>query len=85
MENARDRRCTWVDPSTPLGIERRCDQPAHWQQPSQDGEVWADLCDKHADELNDSIESHNAEPDVKLILRNWVRAGGGAKKMAGRM
>ena len=68
-------RCTWVDGRI------RCPLPAMSPQKAKDGEVWANLCSAHNKELDASI----GKLDASVILRNWVRGGGGAKKMAARM
>jgi hypothetical protein len=63
--------CTWVG----------CRLGARNPQIAKDGEVWANLCDSHDAALSKTIKEFN----VKAVLRDWVRAGGGAKKMAARM
>ena len=68
-------KCTWVDGKT------RCPLPAVSPQKAKDGEIWANLCSTHNKELDASIGDLGAP----AILRAWVRAGGGAKKMAARM
>jgi hypothetical protein len=62
--------CTWVD----------CKKTAKVPEVASDGEVWANLCDEHHNELEEAIGC--LEP--KKLLRAWVRASGGAKKMASR-
>ena len=66
-----DTRCTWVD----------CEERAEHPQVATDGEVWANLCAKHAKDLAESITEQN----IPRLLSNWTKAGGGAKKMAERM
>ena len=43
--------------------------------------IWADLCTTH----NNEFERAMAGPDVKVILRSWVKAQGGAAKAAERV
>jgi hypothetical protein len=62
-------QCTWVD----------CPEVAAHPQIGQDGKEWANLCDVHAKELDDSLL------DPKAVLRCWVRASGGPKVMAEKM
>ena len=62
--------CTWVG----------CTRIAKFPQTTKDGEVWANLCAEHAKELESGLTA-----TAPIILRNWVRAGGGAEKMAARM
>lgn len=75
-------QCTWCDP-VKGGEQNRCPKMAQYKQISKDGIQWAHLCEEHADELHDAMEQ--PELDVKLMLRNWVRAGGGSKVMSERM
>jgi hypothetical protein len=79
------RRCTWQDPP-----DRRCPNEATKPQVGTTGEQWADLCEHHAVELDASIACVNAQDykpvrDIRNMMRCWVSAGGGAKKMAKRM
>ena len=67
--------CTWVDDAV------RCRGRAIHPITAKDGEVWARLCDEH----NAAVDKAIQDIDGKAILRCWVRAGGGAKKMAARM
>jgi hypothetical protein len=58
--------CTWKD----------CNEEATYPQFDNKAKVWADLCEKHHVELDKSIGG-----DPKVMLRAWVLASGGAKKM----
>lgn len=70
-------RCTWQDPP-----DKQCERLAAIDHVSKDGETWARLCKEHDKELTDS----QADPiNVPLMLRCWVRAGGGHKIMAARL
>ena len=60
--------CTWKD----------CGKEATTPQISKDGSQWANLCDEHEKIVSEGYASLNP----KLILKNWVLAHGGAKKMA---
>jgi hypothetical protein len=62
--------CTW----------KGCGVEATVPQVGTDGHTWAFLCAAHNEELNASID-HGA----KAMLRCWVLASGGAKKMAESM
>lgn len=64
-------KCTWVD----------CQNEAAHPQIAKDGEQWANLCDEHNSRIDEGFKSL----DAKTLLGNWVKAGGGAKKMADRM
>ncbi len=69
--------CTWVD----------CQEPAAHDQVAGDGEVWARLCEKHHAEFEtvaDRFLKEGGAENAGAMLRVWVRAGGGAKKMAER-
>ncbi len=59
--------CTWVD----------CPNEATKPQIGERGQ-WANLCDQHDAELQDAI----ANFDARKLLSRWVKASGGAKKMA---
>lgn len=72
-----DIQCTWQDPP-----ERRCERLAAIDHIEQDGEVWARLCKEHDKEL---VDSQSDPINVPLMLRCWVRAGGGHQKMAARL
>jgi len=62
-------QCTWKD----------CKEKATNPQIAKDGEQWANLCDKHHKQLDVSISK-----DAKVMLSVWIKAGGGAEKMANR-
>lgn len=61
-------QCTWKD----------CNGEASHPQHDRDGRQWANLCDEHHKELDDACLAL----DVKKMMRAWVLASGGAKKMA---
>ncbi len=72
-------QCTWADPPN----NNRCTLDGIHTHRSKDGSIWATLCQSHHVELESATES---EPlDVKLMLRNWVRASGGSSVMAAKM
>lgn len=75
-------QCTWQDPP-----DTRCTREATHPQTAEGGEVWANLCDEHAKQLDASVNGLIVEDNHNpaAVLRAWVRASGGAKKMAGRM
>jgi hypothetical protein len=64
-------QCTWKD----------CEAEAEVPQIGRGGNVWGSLCQPHAIELDTAITSGS----VPAILRSWVLASGGAKKMAGSL
>lgn len=72
-----DIKCTWQDPPDKL-----CERLAAIDHTTQDGEVWARLCKEHDKEL---VDSQSDPINVPLMLRCWVRAGGGHQKMAARL
>ena len=63
--------CTWAD----------CSKEAAHQHLDKDGKEWCNLCDDHHNKLELGMDS----ADVKIILSNWVKAQGGAKKATERM
>lgn len=63
--------CTWKD----------CDGIAAFSQYDKNGKEWANLCDEHNEELDAAVE----DPSPKAILRAWVLASGGAKKITDDM
>lgn len=65
-------KCTWVD----------CKADATKPQTGKNGEVWANLCESHHQELESSLVT---PLNPKLMLQCWVRASGGAKVMARKM
>lgn len=65
------RQCTWVE----------CKKEAKHEQKGRGGKVWAYLCEEH----NNELEAALAAEDVKKLLSSWVKASGGAKKMAETM
>lgn len=68
--------CTWQDPP-----DKNCTNEAKHPWRTQDGrELWAHLCTIHHNELTAGV----ASPDVRMMLRCWVRAGGGPKVMTAR-
>jgi hypothetical protein len=65
--------CTWAD----------CTNPAIKKQVAEDGEVWANLCNEHAFQMDQSLNEIATNP--AKMLGAWVKAQGGSKKAAGRM
>lgn len=63
--------CTWKD----------CDKPAEHSQIANDGEQWANLCQQHHAEMEDSISAL----DARRTLSNWIKANGGAAAMSKRV
>jgi len=63
-------KCTWEG----------CDRPARNEQIARDGQVWADLCNEHAEEIDDILDQESG-----AILKKWVKAQGGSKKAASRL
>ena len=61
-------KCTWVD----------CINTATKPQLNEQGNQWANLCDEHHEQIQKAIE----ELDVKALVSAWVKASGGAKKLA---
>jgi hypothetical protein len=47
-------------------------------QLDRDGNQWAHLCEKHHKLLDGAV----SKPDAKLLMAYWIKASGGAKKMA---
>ena len=68
-------RCTWKA----MG-EARCPETATHPQSGTGGQVWANLCEAHHQEMDASVGV-----DAKTMLRNWLRAQGGAEAAAKRM
>lgn len=64
-------QCTWKD----------CKYTACHPQKRKDGAVWANLCEEHNKVLTDAVTDRN----VKKLLGAWVKASGGAKKLAEKM
>jgi hypothetical protein len=60
-------KCTWKD----------CKLEATHSQLDNNGKEWANLCDTHHKELDDSLN----ELSPKKILRSWILASGGSHKM----
>ena len=67
--------CTWLE----KGV--RCEEQAEYPQHDRARREWANLCGSHAAKLTDAILS----PDLRNLLAAWVKASGGAKKLAGSM
>ena len=61
--------CTW----------KHCKKIAIHSQVNKNKKEWSNLCNEHHNELEKSISSL----DPKTVLRAWVLASGGAKKLAG--
>lgn len=70
--------CTWVG----------CSAEATHPLVAKDGEEWANLCEAHWAEHEEGVKAA-LDPGgldaIKRITSNWVKAGGGPKKMAARM
>ena len=64
------KKCTWVD----------CPNNATTPQTDKDGKEWANLCDAHAKELEESVAA-----SIPKMMSAWVKAQGGAKKATARM
>jgi len=58
--------CTWKD----------CNKKGKFSQLDKNGNEWANLCEEHNRELDESIGL-----DFKKMLSSWIKASGGAKKM----
>jgi hypothetical protein len=58
-----------------------CDREATIPQVAKDGEVWANFCKEHEDQINKSIDTG----DVRALMRDWVKGQGGAKAAADRV
>lgn len=65
------KACTW----------KGCAEEACRRQIGKDGREWADLCAPHDVEL----KAAQGSSDVKVILKSWILAQGGAEKAAERM
>lgn len=63
--------CTWVG----------CSATASVVVKDRNGKPWANLCKAHDDQMN----KHITDGDVRGILSDWVKAGGGAEKLAERL
>lgn len=70
--------CTWLDKK-----DGKCTAEATTPQINNDGAEWANLCPKHAVELEHAIEHIADEP--MLILGCWLAAEGGPAVAAQRM
>lgn len=71
--------CTWQEK------DRRCEAEATHPQRSNDGSVWANLCSEHHSLLESAMPGKETEGDPRKMLAYWVKANGGAKKMAASM
>lgn len=63
-------KCTWKD----------CKEKGVYNQIDNNGDIWAILCVKHNQELENSIGDH-----PRKMLRAWVLAQGGADKAVERI
>lgn len=68
-------QCTWKD----------CATEGTHAHTRNDGSTWATLCDKHHAELEAACPAKGKEFSPKAMLRAWVLANGGAKKLAESM
>jgi hypothetical protein len=64
-------QCTWVD----------CKETANHIQKSQNGDVWAKLCEAHHFKLEDAIRY----ADNGVLMSRYIKASGGAKVLAKTM
>ena len=64
--------CTWLSNGEPCPA-----QPTHPYH-DKSGRVWANLCGIHSLTLDTAL----ASPNPKLLLSAWVKASGGAAKLA---
>ncbi len=67
-------KCTWVD----------CRLDAAHPQVAEDGEQWANLCEDHNKELEESLDLA-VSGNIKKMISSWIKAQGGSKKAAARM
>lgn len=65
--------CTWHEKDS-----GRCTSIATHPQLDKLGYTWANLCGVHDNALQGAIK----DPDVRKMLSAWVKASGGAKKLA---
>lgn len=63
--------CTWED----------CLNEGEYKQIGMDGDTWAVLCKEH----NEIMDGSLTDLKPKLVISNWIKAQGGAKKAAERM
>lgn len=70
-------RCTWQENET-IG---RCAGASAQVLRSEDGQPWAALCAQHYAEHEAAL----AAQEPRAILRCWVKASGGAAKLARRI
>lgn len=80
--------CTWKDPE-PGG---RCQAPAKHVRRDDGGVPWANLCEAHHREIEESLTPPTGKTTIEedkakaaRILRAWVRASGGASTLAKRI
>ena len=67
--------CTW----------KNCNEKAEHEQLDRDGNTWANLCEGHHNELDAMLDLFVANGNPKGMVRCWILANGGAKKMSQRM
>ena len=63
-------KCTWKD----------CNNDATNPQLDKYKNEWANLCNKHHEELEEAILGESFNP--KIALKSWILASGGAKKLS---
>lgn len=71
-------KCTWTDPA-PGG---RCQHEAEHVHRDKEGQPWANLCAMH--HATWEAAKDGVDYNMPRMLGAWVRAGGGAEKMAKR-
>jgi len=65
--------CTWRD----------CESDGTNPQLDNKKREWANLCQEHHDEIENSIAADPFEP--KRLMRAWIKAQGGAKEASKRI
>lgn len=71
-------QCTWFIPP-----DHRCPADGIHDHKDNLGVVWASLCQQHHEQLE--MDCNHESSDPARMLRSWILASGGAKKMAERM
>ena len=73
------KRCTWNDKGS------RCEAEGIVSHVSQDGEIWACLCQGHSDDWDSARTAYSKEGDFKRMMSSYVKAAGGPAQLAKRM
>ena len=71
-------QCTWKD----------CAAEAVHTMRDRNGKPWAHLCQEHFDKHDGAVDAalkEGGRDNIKRMLGAWVKASGGAKKMAESM